>query len=82
MIEKNGLNMRTLFSIIIETLDFVESKLRENINSLELDALKIKKSIFLNVFIIWIRKKKLVFEWRLKQVFLEYYFRMDRSSLL
>ncbi|EHD1589158.1 hypothetical protein JR590_002948 [Listeria monocytogenes] len=40
------------FSIIIETLDFVESKLNENINSLVLDDLKIKKSIFLNIFII------------------------------
>ncbi|SLM97417.1 hypothetical protein FM106_13980 [Brachybacterium faecium] len=53
IIEKKGLNMRTLFSII-ETFDFVESKLRENINSLKLDDLKIKikKSIFLNTFVI------------------------------
>lgn len=53
IIEEKGLNMRTLFSII-ETFDFVESKLRENINSLELDDLKvkIKKSIFLNIFVI------------------------------
>lgn len=32
--EKKGLNMRTLFSII-ETFDFVESRLRENINTQE-----------------------------------------------
>lgn len=53
VIEKKGLNMRTLFSII-ETFDFVESKLRENINSIELDDLKIKikKSIFLNIYVI------------------------------
>ncbi|EME5432434.1 P-loop NTPase fold protein [Enterococcus faecalis] len=53
VIEEKGLNMRTLFSII-ETFDFVESKLRENINSLELDdiKIKIKKSIFLNIFVI------------------------------
>ncbi|EGO6085521.1 P-loop NTPase fold protein [Enterococcus faecalis] len=55
IIEEKGLNMRTLFSII-ETFDFVESKLRENINSLELDdikiKIKIKKSIFLNIFVI------------------------------
>ncbi|MFS1234481.1 P-loop NTPase fold protein [Enterococcus lactis] len=51
--EKKALNMRTLFSII-ETFDFVESKLLENINSLELEELKIKirKSIFLNIFVI------------------------------
>jgi len=53
VIENKGLNMRTLFSIL-ETFDFVESKLRENINRLELDDLKIKikKSIFLNIFVI------------------------------
>ncbi len=51
--EKKGLNMRTLFSII-ETFDFVESRLRENINTQESDDLKIKikKSIFLNIFVI------------------------------
>lgn len=43
----------TLFSII-ETFDFVESRLRENINTQESDDLKIKikKSIFLNIFVI------------------------------
>ncbi|MEI5995280.1 P-loop NTPase fold protein [Candidatus Enterococcus mansonii] len=53
MNKKNGLNMRTLFSTI-ENFDFVESKLLENIDSLESDELKIKikKSIFLNVFVI------------------------------
>lgn len=53
VIEKKGLNMRTLFSII-ETFDFVESKLRKYINSIELDDLKIKikKSIFLNIYVI------------------------------
>lgn len=51
--EKKGLNMRTLFSII-ENFDFIELKLFEDINSLESDELKMKirKSIFLNIFVI------------------------------
>lgn len=48
-----GLNMRTLFSII-ENFDFVESILTEDISKLESDEVKgqIRKSIFLNVFVI------------------------------
>lgn len=51
--EKKGLNMRTLFSII-EMFDFVESKLLVEINKLESNDLKTKmrKSIFLNIFVI------------------------------
>lgn len=51
--EKKGLNMRTLFSII-EMFDFVESKLLVEINKLKSDDLKtkIRKSIFLNIFVI------------------------------
>lgn len=48
---KKGLNIRTLFSII-ENFDFVESQLIESINSLETKELKIRRSIFLNVFVI------------------------------
>jgi hypothetical protein len=51
--EKKGINMRTLFSII-EIFDFVESKLLVEINKLKSNDLKkmIRKSIFLNIFVI------------------------------
>lgn len=51
--ETKGLNMRTLFSII-ETFEFVESKLLVEINKLKSNDLKtkIRKSIFLNIFVI------------------------------
>lgn len=50
---KKGQNIRTLFSII-DNFDFIESKLFMGIENLESDELKIKirKSIFLNVFVI------------------------------
>ncbi|WP_430615080.1 P-loop NTPase fold protein, partial [Enterococcus sp. DIV0114] len=51
--DSSGVNLRTLFSVI-ESYNFIESNLRDDINSLETDELKlnIKKSLFLNIFVI------------------------------
>ncbi|EOT49444.1 MULTISPECIES: P-loop NTPase fold protein [Enterococcus] len=54
---KEVLNLRTLFSILT-SFDFIESELRSKINELEPNLKnKIKKSIFLNIFVITIEYK-------------------------
>lgn len=51
--DNSGVNLRTLFSVI-ESYNFIESNLRDDIDALETDELKlnIKKSLFLNIFVI------------------------------
>lgn len=51
--DNSGVNLRTLFSVI-ESFNFIESNLRDDIDALETDELKlnIKKSLFLNIFVI------------------------------
>lgn len=51
--ENRGVNLRTIF-FIISSYDFIENSLRGEIENLDSDNLKIKirKSIFLNIFVI------------------------------